>query len=264
MRALIVVLLTLSLGWVLVVALLAWKQEALLFHPQTLASDEPLSTAADITERRIEVPGASLSVLELRLPEPRGVVFFLHGNAGNLRSWFVNADFYRRAGFDLVMLDYRGFGKSSGQIESEAQLHADVAAVWREVAPRYLGKKVVVYGRSLGTALALRLATQIRPDLTLLVSPYSSLGALAAEHYPWVPSFVLRYPLRSDEWVAQLPGPLLLVHGANDELIPQAHSQRLLARARQGRLVTVAHAGHGDLQNFDDYLDTVRAALGAL
>ena len=93
----------------------------------------------------IDVTGARLSALHLRLPDPQGVVFFLHGNNGNLATWFVNADFYRAANYDLFMLDYRGYGKSSGRIESEEQLRADVLAAWRSVAGRYLGKRRVIY-----------------------------------------------------------------------------------------------------------------------
>ena len=119
-----------------VLALLWFGQERLLFLPTPLAPSYPLAREPDVHERFVDVPGARLSLLELRLPDPRGVVFFLHGNAGNLESWFVNADFYRRANFDLVMLDYRGYGKSSGRIASEEQLHGDVSAVWQQVAPR--------------------------------------------------------------------------------------------------------------------------------
>lgn len=101
-----------------------------------LAADVPLSLEPDVRERLVEVPGARLSVLELRRPAPDGVVFFLHGNSANAKEWFVDGNPYRRAHLDLVMMDYRGFGKSSGRIESEAQMHADVEAVWQAVAPR--------------------------------------------------------------------------------------------------------------------------------
>ena len=76
----------------------------------------------------------------------------------------------------IVMMDYRGYGKSTGRIESEAQLNADARAVWARYAPRYRGRKVVFFGRSLGSGLAASLAAQEQPDLTLLVSPYRSMG----------------------------------------------------------------------------------------
>jgi pimeloyl-ACP methyl ester carboxylesterase len=245
-------------------ALLWFGQERLIFLPTPLPANHALAREPDVHERFVEVDGARLSVLELRLPDPKGVVFFLHGNAGNLASWFVNADFYRRAGFDLVMLDYRGYGKSSGRIDSEAQLHADVRAVWREVAPRYAGRRVVLYGRSLGTALAASLAAELQPDLTVLVSPYESMAALAREHYPWVPAALLRYPLRTDEHLARVRTPVLLLHGDRDELIPLAHSRALQAVAPHARLHVVPGGGHNDLQELESYLGALRSALASL
>ena len=245
-------------------ALIWLGQERLIFLPTPLPADHALAREPGVRERFVAVDGARLSVLELRLPDPKGVVFFLHGNAGNLASWFVNAEFYRQANFDLVMLDYRGYGKSSGRITSEAQLHDDVRAVWREVAPHYAGRRVVLYGRSLGTALAASLAAELQPDLTMLVSPYESMRAMAREHYAWVPSALLRYPLRTDEHLARVRTPVLLLHGDRDELIPLAHSRTLQSLAPQARLHVVPGGAHNDLQDFESYLGAVRSALAAL
>jgi len=250
--------------YALVLVALWFGQERLLFMPDRLDPSRPLSTAADIHESLVDVPGARLSLLELRLPDPKGVVFFLHGNAGSLASWFVNAEFYRQANFDLVMLDYRGYGKSTGRIEGEGQLHDDVRAVWSRVAPRYAGRRVVVYGRSLGTGLAAALAAQLQPDLTVLVSPYSSLIALAQTHYPWVPAAVLRYTLRTDLFLAQVRTPVLLVHGERDSLIPPAHSRTLAALRPNIVFAPVPEAAHNDLQDFEHYRRTLATALQSL
>jgi uncharacterized protein len=253
-----------GLAWSTASAMLWLGQEQLLFKPVPLAPSVRLSAEPDVQERFVEVPGARLSVLALQRPEAKGVVFYLHGNSGNLQEWFTDAGFYRRANFDLVMMDYRGFGKSSGRIESEAQLHADVQAVWAAVAPRYRGRTVVVLGRSLGTGLAAALAAQVQPDLTILVSPYASMQALAGLHYPWVPPPVLRYPLRTDEAVTRLERPLLLMHGDQDGLIPFAHSQTLATRAPNARLVRIEGAAHADVHHFARYRQTLAAALADL
>jgi pimeloyl-ACP methyl ester carboxylesterase len=247
-----------------VLGLLWWGQERLLFLPTTLAADHRYVLERDVHERTVDVSGARLHALHLKLPSPRGVVFFLHGNAGNLESWFVDIDFFRRANFDLFMIDYRGYGKSSGRIESEAQLHADVRAAWAAVAPEYAGRKRVLFGRSLGTGPAVQLALQAKPELTILASPYASMRALAAEVYPWVPSALLRYPLATDVLVPRLDTPLLLVHGERDDLIPPHHAEALQRAQPRAQLHIVKGAGHNDLQAFDEYLAVLRRALDAL
>lgn len=263
-RGALALLLLAGLAWAGAAGALWVGQERLLFKPVPLAPDVRLSDETDVSERIVEVPGARLSVLELRRPDSKGVVFFLHGNSANLKEWFIDGSLYRRANLDLVMMDYRGFGKSTGRIESEAQLHADVEAVWQSMAARYRGKRVVAYGRSLGTGLAAAWAAEHQPDLTILVSPYSSMRDLAALHYPWVPGAVLRYPLHSDEAVPRIRSPLLLVHGDQDRLIPLAHSQALAARAPDARLVAIPGAAHADVHRFGTYQATVFEALSAL
>ncbi len=247
-----------------ILALLWWGQERLMFFPERLPPDHRFDVGADVHERWIEVPGARLSALHLQRRGARGVVFYLHGNAGNLDSWFVNAEFWRGTGFDLFMLDYRGYGKSTGRIQSQAQLEADVRAAWVAVAPLYAGRRIVLFGRSLGSGLAAGLAAELQPDLTVLVSPYTSLRALARQHYPWVPAALLRYPLATDEALAGVRTPVLLVHGGRDELIPAAQSRQLAAIAPKATLLLVPEAGHNDIQLFPAYLDGLRAALDAL
>ena len=254
---------TAAIGW------LWFRQERLLFEPTPLPADEPLVSDPDVVEEWIEVPGARLSAAQLRLPSPRGVVFFLHGNSGNLRDCLVDIDAFRQVNFDVVMFDYRGYGKSSSCIESESQLRADVAAVWTHYAPQYEGKRIVIAGQSLGTALAAGLSAELcaagrAPDLTLLVSPYSSMRALADELYPWVPRQVLRYPLHTAEHAARLKGPLMLIHGDKDELIGIHHSHALRTAAPAAQFLCVEGAGHGDVHKFPSFRKALHGALGCL
>lgn len=253
-------------------AAIAWLyfwQERLLFEPERLTSDQALCSDPDVHELVLDVPGAKLSALHLQLRRPRGVVFFLHGNSGNLKKWFVGLDAFRALNFDVVMFDYRGFGKSTGQIESEAQLQADVRAVWAEFAPRYAGLRVVVAGQSLGSGLAAGLSAELCaaglvPDLTMMVSAYSSMRALADELYPWVPSSVLRYPLATLDHACRLTGKLMLIHGDKDELIGFHHSEALRRAMPHAQLLCVEGAGHGDVHQFPSFHKGVAAAIGGL
>ena len=267
---------SLLLGSAAYVAAMAWlyfKQEGLLFKPVPLAASQPLaglsSQGEGVREFTVAVPGARLSGLQLKLPNPKGVVFFLHGNRGNLDEWFVNTSIYRRNNMDLVMLDYRGFGKSTGQIDSEAQLRSDVRAAWEQVAPHYVGKKRVVDGRSLGSGLAAGLSADLEtektpPDLTVLVSPYSSMSTLTAQIYPYVPQAVLRYPLRTDQLLPKIKSPLLLIHGDKDTFIPPSHSHSLKALSPHAQLLIVNGAAHGDVHQFEAYLQGFGGVLAGL
>jgi alpha-beta hydrolase superfamily lysophospholipase len=264
-RWLLRTLLSLGAAYAAVLVLLAVGQEKLLFAPRTLPAEHRFDLGPDVEEVWVDVDGARLNALHLRRPGARGVVFYLHGNAGHLQSWFVNLDWWRRQGVDLFMLDYRGFGKSGGRIQSEAQLHADVRAAWDTMLARYGNAAPpvrVLFGRSLGTGLALHLAPHARPDLSILVSPYLSLHALAGEIYPWVPRALLRYPMRSDRALAEGREPVLILHGDDDALIPPEHGQRLAALApERARFVLIPGADHNDLQNHAAYLQTLERTL---
>lgn len=246
-----------------VLLLLYWQQEALLFVPERLAPGHQFRVPG-VVERKVEVDGATLSALHFRQPDAKGLVFFLHGNGGSLQGWLTSTEFYRRTGFDLFMIDYRGYGKSTGRIASEAQLHADVRAAWNQIAHEYAGRKLVLYGRSLGTGLAARLATEVTADLLVLVSPYSSLRDAARDHYAWVPAAVLRYPMRTDEWLPRVSMPVMMLHGDRDGVIGIEHSERLQAIKPAAEFVRLPGTGHNDVHLSGTYLERLAERLGRL
>ena len=163
------------------------------------------------------------------------------------------------------MLDYRGYGKSTGSMRSEEELHADVRAAWDAIAPRYRGKPIVVYGRSMGTGLAASLARDVHPALLVLVSPYTSIAAAAKRSYPFAPEWLLKYPLRTDAINGEVTSPMVLLHGREDALIPASDSERLRSLVRSSvELVLIDAAGHNDIHRFPGYLDVLAARLGQL
>ncbi len=274
----------------LVIALLGaiwWGQEFLIFKPVRLPAEHRFSLPADVHETFVDVHGARLHALHLKVAQPRGVVFYLHGNGGNVADWFVNHDWYRRLGYDLFMPDYRGYGKSTGHVTSEAQLLSDLRAAWESIAPAYAGRKVVFFGRSLGSGLAASLAASLepsaRPDLLILVAPYRNLPALAAEHYPLMPSALIRYELGTDRAIGALgarplavagkgvqragnvsPVRILLIHGGRDTVIPPGHSEVLARLLPDARRVLIPDAAHNDLQAFAPYRAAIEEAITSL
>jgi alpha-beta hydrolase superfamily lysophospholipase len=255
-----------ALAYAAALALLYITQERLIFPGTPLPANHRFEfTGQRFEEVRIPVPGGSLDALHFTQAHPRGLVFFVHGNAGNLETWTTGVDFYRRINYDLFIFDYRGYGKSTGHIESEAQLMADVRAAWDAIAPRYGGQPIVIYGRSLGTGLAAALARDVSPRLLVLVSPYSSLVALARSRYPFVPEWLVKYPVRTEAVIGEVKSPILIFHGDRDTVIPESESERLKMRAKTPtELVVVAGAGHSDIHRFPAYLDALAARVTAL
>jgi len=267
-KAVRVAMLLLGLATAAYTALLAALyvgQERLIFRAAPLPADHRFVFDQPFEEIRIPVPGATLDALLFPQPGSRGLVFFLHGNAGNLQTWTRGVDFYRRIGWDFFIVDYRGYGRSSGQVESEEQLVADVRAAYDAIAPRYRGRPIVLVGRSLGTGLAAGLARSVDPALLVLISPYASLVEAGQRAYPFAPAFIARYPLATDRILGNVGSPILILHGSRDTLIPPSDSERLAALARAPvERVVVEGAGHSDLQAFPAYLDALADRLGRI
>jgi pimeloyl-ACP methyl ester carboxylesterase len=244
---------------------LYFQQEKLLFYPQKL----PAAYQFNFPGRYAELPvvatdGTRLSAMLFQADSAKGLVFFLHGNGGSLAEWGQLAPVYQQLGYDVFMLDYRGYGKSAGTITSQAQLLADVEAAYQQVAAGYAPGTVVIAGYSLGTGPATWLATRHRPKLVLLHAPYYSMADMAAHTiaiWPLLPGWLLRYPLPTNEFITQANVPVVLVHGDHDQLIPYNSSVRLRALQPGARLLTVPGAGHNGLLATPAYQRAIRALL---
>lgn len=255
------------LGYAGIVAALYLAQEKILFPGSKLPPDHKFTFDQPFNEVQIAVPGATLNALHITQPAPRGLLFFIHGNGGDLSTWTTGVDFYRKVNYDLFIFDYRGYGKSTGRIESEAQLHADVRAAWDTIAAQYRGRNIpiVIYGRSLGTGLAAQLAREVSPDLLILVSSYTSLIAASQRAYPIAPGWILKYPLRTDALIGAIKSPIMMIHGKQDELIPYADSEQLRPLVRSPlEFLLVDGAGHNDIHQFPVYLEALEARLKSL
>jgi pimeloyl-ACP methyl ester carboxylesterase len=239
-----------------------YKQDDLIFQGARLPADHQFNLDVPFEERTILVDGAKLSGIRLTQEDPLGLIFFLHGNAGNIESWTSGADYYQRVNYDMFMFDYRGYGKSTGTVSSEAQLHSDVRKAWDSVASLYDGKPIIIYGRSLGAAMAAELATHVDAEKVILVSPFTSMEAMAKAQYPLLPVALIKYPLRTSEIIGEIKAPIILVHGDRDALIPIAHSEALLKLVNgDSKFLVIEGAGHNDIHRYKSYIDGLTIEL---
>jgi uncharacterized protein len=241
-------------GYLLICAALYLLQERLIFYPEVLAPDFTFTFPGRFEQIALPSDGAVISALYFKADHPKGVVLYFHGNAGSLRSWGSVAETFVQRGYDVLMPDYRGYGKSSGHIASEQMLHDDAALAYQYLLGNYPEEQIVIYGRSIGSGIATYLAKTHRPRMLILETPYFSLKEIVRQHYPFVPGALLKYPLRNDLWIGDVGCPVYLFHGTSDDLIPHGASERLATLVKtEHQLITIVGGGHNDLGNFEQY-----------
>ncbi len=204
------------------------SQERFIFYPEKLPQDYKFLYTSPFKEYSIPVDRKTkIHGLLFQTPNPKGLVFYLHGNAGSNSTWGLLADLYQRNQYDFFVPDYRGFGKSDGKITSEKQFFSDVQIALDTLKQEYAGKKIVIMGFSIGSGSAAYLASKNNPSLLVLKAPYYNLPDLAKSYFRLLPKFLLRYKFRTDQYIQQVKCPVIIFHGDRDEIIYTGSSEKL-------------------------------------
>ncbi len=237
-------------------------QERFIFHPQQLAKHHTFNFPQPFEELDVPVDEqTSLNGLLFKTTFPKGLIFYLHGNAGSLSSWGRVAKTYTELGYDVFIYDYRGYGKSEGTIRNEKQLFADNQKVYNYLKT-YNYPATVIIGYSIGTGMAAQLAAANQPELLILQAPYYSLTDLVQHSFPILPSFLLKYKFETYRLLQNCSFPVILFHGDRDEVIYYQSSEKLLKVLKPGdRLVTLEGQGHNGITDNPFYLKEIKKIL---
>ncbi|MBD2769063.1 alpha/beta fold hydrolase [Hymenobacter sp. BT664] len=265
MKVLVILLVVVAVLYVALCGVLYFKQESLLFYPNQLRADYQFHFPGQFEERWITAAdGTRLHGVLFKAPGSKGLLFYLHGNTGAVDSWGAAAATYTRLHYDVFILDYRGYGKSGGQITSQSQLLSDVQTAYQHLRPEYPESQTVILGYSVGTGPATWLAAHHHPRLLILQAPYFSLRDLATHLYPFVPGFLVRYPLPTNELITRVGAPIVLFHGDCDEVIYYESSLKLKALLKPtDQLVVLPGAGHNGMTDNPLYQREIAKLLGA-
>ena len=202
-------------------------QERIIFLPDRLSENHVYRTGEEV---KIDVAdGISLSCVWMKEPNSKGVILYLHGNRGSNRRCIYQAENMAGNGYDIFMPDYRGYGKSGGAIQSEQQLFDDVQTVYDFLKQHYDESQIVVVGYSIGSGMASWVAANNTPQQLALLAPYVSLVDIKNRRAPFLPSFLLKYPLRNIQHLEKISCPVNLFHGLQDRIIPFDSSEKLQA-----------------------------------
>jgi len=221
-------------------------QERIIFNPYKLSEDFTFRMGEEVEIGVDE--GVFLNCLLVKEEASKGVILYLHGNRGSIRRCIRQAENMMGNGYDVFIPDYRGYGKSDGEIESEEQLQSDIQKVYDYLKSQYDENEIVVLGYSIGTGLASYLAAQNNPKKLVMVAPYLSLLDLKDRRVPFIPDFLLRYPMNSQNYLQKVTAPVTLFHGIYDRVIPFESSEKLQAiNSEKINLVTVESSHRGVL-----------------
>lgn len=249
-----------------------WLEPRMAFYPTPGVQETPSAAGLPFVDLQISTrDGETLHGWWLDHPSPRGHVIFWHGNGGNLSLWLDVLVELRRHGFGVLAVDYRGYGASSGR-PSERGFYRDADATLRLFAERLhqKGVPVVYWGRSIGAPVAAYAASRAAPDAVILESPFPDIRALLAGN-PVMRflSLLSSYRFPTSRFLQQYDGPLLVIHGDADTMIPFSAGRQVFDQARGARktLAVIPGAGHNDLhavnpslywKAIDGFVDAVR------
>ncbi len=253
--------------WTVIIGILVLQERRLIFFPTRghLAKPDAYGLRAD--ELRVTAnDGTKLSGWWIHGSSGRVLVWY-HGNAGNIADRLDNARlFVKRLGVDIVLVDYRGYGLSQGKPD-ERGLYLDGVAIYDAVVTRGARPDdIVLFGRSLGGAIAVEVALQRPAGALVLESVFRSVPALARVHYWFVPSAAIRTKLDIESRIHRVQPPKLFLHGDHDEIVPLDHGRALFTRAKgPKRFHVIEGAGHNDtyLVGGEPYLATWESFLKA-
>lgn len=247
-----------TLKWFIVVAVLGYGgllalmyvfQRSLMYFPDT-TNYSPAQTGLPRAEaiRLTSDDGETLNAWHVAPRGDRPVVIYFQGNAGGLNLRAERFTWLTADGTGLVALNYRGYGGSSGR-PSEDGLLRDARAAYQFAATRYPDKRIVLFGESLGGAVAVALAAERKVAGLILDAPFTSAADVGAKAYPFLPvRWMIKDTFRSDLRIARVTAPLLILHGERDGVVPVAFGERLFALAPEPkRLVRFANGGHVNL-----------------
>jgi fermentation-respiration switch protein FrsA (DUF1100 family) len=246
------VLITGVCGYALLVAVLYVAQRAMLYHP-VAARIRPAQAGLPEAEEVVLETSDGETVIAWHVPprDDKPVVIYFHGNA-EIVAWQVERHLATIAnGTGLIAPNFRGYGGSTGT-PTEAGLHRDAATAYAFAAARYPPERIVLWGHSLGTGVAVKLAAEKPIAKLILEAPYSSTADVAAALFPYVPvRWLMKDQLHSDEWIGAVWVPVLMMHGARDDVIDIRFGEQLFALAHEPkRFIRYGNGGHNDL---DDY-----------
>ena len=248
--------------YILVGVALYFFQEKLLFHPEKLPVNYRFEF--NVPFKQVDVPldnETNLSIVQFTVPDSltKGVVLYFHGNKGNINRYAPFADHFTRNHYEVWMIDYPGFGKTTGKI-SEERLYSDALILYKMARSRFSTDSIIIYGKSIGTGIACQLASIRDCRQLILETPYYSTHSLARRLFPVYPS-LLKYDLKTAEHLDKIKVPVTLLHGTDDWTVPYSQSKKIIEKHPRVKLISFKDGEHNNLHTYPKFQQAIDSLL---
>jgi uncharacterized protein len=216
----------------------------------------------------LEVNGETTHGWYIPARQARGTLLFFHGNAGTIADRLESIAIFRHLGLNVFIIDYGGYGQSSGR-PSEKRCYADARAAWQYLIEERgeTPDRLILFGRSLGAGVAVQLATEVAPRALIIESPFLSTVRMGKRMFPFLPlRLLVRHRFDSEAKIGDVSAPVLVIHSPNDEIVPYSHGQRLYELANGPKRFLEITGGHNDgfLVSEEVYTRGLETFLGEL
>lgn len=268
MKGLLIIALVLATLYGVICIAIYSLQEKMIFPGPALPVDYSffLPSGLEVEEVHLTSGEASLHGLYASAPQAKGVVLYFHGNGGSVQDWISVAPDFVRHQFDVLIMDYRGYGKSRGERTQELMLE-DAELAYNFVLQKWPDKSIIVYGRSLGSGFGTYIASKYPAACLMLETPYFSLKKVSQDRFPWLPvGPLLRFPMPSHQYLEKVSCPIFMIHGTEDQVIPVIHS-RLLEKVPKDKYVVyeeIPGGMHSNLSAYSQYEDWLHEGLSLI
>ena len=204
----------------------------------------------------------TINALHFTLDKPEGIVLFFHGNKGNLQRWGTIVPYLLEYNYEVFVIDYRNYGKSTGSFD-EANMYQDALLAYDHLKKQYAEDQIVVYGRSMGATFATHVGVYNQPKHVVLEAPFYNLKRAIQNYFVLAPTFLAKYQFPTDQKIGKITSPITFFHGDEDSTTSFEQSKELFAlvQSSQKEFVPIPNGTHHNLKDFDIYQTKLKEIL---
>ncbi|KGL58805.1 alpha/beta hydrolase-family protein [Polaribacter sp. Hel1_85] len=203
-----------------------------------------------------------INALHFKLPNPKGVILFCHGNKGNLTRWGNRVDYFLEYNYEVLVFDYRNYGKSTGDFNEE-KMYNDALSTYNSLKKDFKEENIVVYGFSLGATFATKIASKNKPKELILEAPFYNLKKAFQCYSRIAPTFLLKYQFKTNNDIPKVTAPITVFHGSEDKTTSFIGSKKLLKlnTSTKNQHIEIDGGTHHNLREFAIYKEKLQEIL---